>query len=131
MMITVFRVCRVVDVYRRFRGTCYLHHQGDDHPDDGGSKKIRKVGKRLPHYTSLQLRRQPSSYHNIPITRNYFILLTHVTILPLYGLHSCFHYINSFHYVGTRSGGTLHIVLHLLQKRDRMATLMLTDTKLQ
>jgi hypothetical protein len=27
--------CSLVEVYRRFRGTCSLHHQGDD---DGGSK---------------------------------------------------------------------------------------------
>jgi hypothetical protein len=31
----------LVEVYRRFRGTCYLHHQGDNGgPDDGGSKSL-------------------------------------------------------------------------------------------
>jgi hypothetical protein len=43
---------RVVLVYRRFRGTCC--------PDDGGSKHLWNVGK-LPDYTALQPRRQPSS----------------------------------------------------------------------
>jgi hypothetical protein len=35
--------CNLVEVYRRFRGACCLHHQGDDsvkkmshRPDDGG-----------------------------------------------------------------------------------------------
>jgi hypothetical protein len=33
--------CSLVDVYQRFRGPCYLHHQGDDYrPDDGGSKDL-------------------------------------------------------------------------------------------
>jgi hypothetical protein len=37
MKMAVFWVvapCSLVDVYRRFRGTCCLHHQGDD-PDHG------------------------------------------------------------------------------------------------
>jgi hypothetical protein len=32
MKMAVFRVvapCRLVEFYRRFRGACYLHHQGD------------------------------------------------------------------------------------------------------
>jgi hypothetical protein len=32
--------CSLVEVYRRFRGPCCLHHQGDDRPDDGGSKGL-------------------------------------------------------------------------------------------
>jgi hypothetical protein len=28
----------LVEVYHRFRGPCFLHHQGDD--DDGGSKDL-------------------------------------------------------------------------------------------
>jgi hypothetical protein len=34
----------------------------EDFPDDGGSKYLWNVGKRLPDYTALQPRRQPSSY---------------------------------------------------------------------
>jgi hypothetical protein len=40
MKMAVFWVvapCSLVEVYRRFRGTCSLHHQGDD---DGGSKYL-------------------------------------------------------------------------------------------
>jgi hypothetical protein len=64
---TVFSVvalCSLVKVYRRFRDTCCSHHQGDGshHPDDGGSKYLWNVSKRLPDYTVLQTRRQPSSY---------------------------------------------------------------------
>jgi hypothetical protein len=40
---------------------CSLH-QGDDRPDDGGSKDLWNFGKLLPDYTALQPRRQPSSY---------------------------------------------------------------------
>jgi hypothetical protein len=42
MMMAVFRVvapCSLVEVYRRFRGTCCLHHQGD-RPDDGGNRDL-------------------------------------------------------------------------------------------
>jgi hypothetical protein len=28
--------CSVIEVYRRFRGACCLHHQGNHCPDDGG-----------------------------------------------------------------------------------------------
>jgi hypothetical protein len=31
--------CSLVEVYRRFRGACYLHR-----PDDGGNKHFRNVG---------------------------------------------------------------------------------------
>jgi hypothetical protein len=50
MKMAVFWVvapCSLVEVYRRFRGTCCLHHQA---PNDGGNKH------------GLQPRRQPSSY---------------------------------------------------------------------
>jgi hypothetical protein len=30
----------LVEVYRRFRGACCLHHQGDGRCDDGGSKHL-------------------------------------------------------------------------------------------
>jgi hypothetical protein len=36
--------------------------QGDHRPDDGGSKYLWDVGKRLPDYMALQPRRQQSSY---------------------------------------------------------------------
>jgi hypothetical protein len=51
-----------VEDYQRFRGLCCLHHQGDHHPDDGGSKDLWNVGELLPDYTAWQPRRQPSSY---------------------------------------------------------------------
>jgi hypothetical protein len=36
--------CSLVAVYRRFRGPCCLHHQGEEsyHPDDGSSKDPRR-----------------------------------------------------------------------------------------
>jgi hypothetical protein len=40
----------LVEDYRRFRGDCCLHHQGDEYSD-----------YRLPDYTVQQPRRQPSS----------------------------------------------------------------------
>jgi hypothetical protein len=52
--------CSLIEVFQRFRGTCCLHHQGDE---DGGSKHLRNVGKLLPDYTVLQSRRQPSLCH--------------------------------------------------------------------
>jgi hypothetical protein len=48
----------LVEIYRRFKGTCCLHHH---RPDDGGSKDLWNVDKFLPDYTALQPRRQPSS----------------------------------------------------------------------
>jgi hypothetical protein len=41
MKMAVFWVvapCILVEVYRRFGGACCLHYQGDDHPDDVGSR---------------------------------------------------------------------------------------------
>jgi hypothetical protein len=35
----VVMLCSLVEVYQCFRGTCYLHHQGND-DDDGGSKYL-------------------------------------------------------------------------------------------
>jgi hypothetical protein len=56
--------CSVVEVYRRFRGACCLHHQVFLHhrPDDVGSKHLWNVGKCLPDYTAQQLRIQSFSY---------------------------------------------------------------------
>jgi hypothetical protein len=51
-------LCSLIEVFQHFRGPCSLHHH---HPDDGGSKDLRNVGKLLPDYTALQPRRQPSS----------------------------------------------------------------------
>jgi hypothetical protein len=44
----VFAACSPVKFYRRFRGkpTSYRHH----HPDDGGNKYLRNIGKLLPDY---------------------------------------------------------------------------------
>lgn len=50
----VVEPCSLVEDFRRFRYTGCLHHHP---PDDGGSN----VDKRLPSYTALQHRRQPSS----------------------------------------------------------------------
>jgi hypothetical protein len=50
--------CSLVEVCRRFRCACYLHHG----PDDGGSKHLWNVVKLLPDYTVQQPRRQQSSY---------------------------------------------------------------------
>jgi hypothetical protein len=43
MKMAVFWVvspCSLVDVFRRFRGSYCLHHQGDHFPDDGGRKHL-------------------------------------------------------------------------------------------
>jgi hypothetical protein len=49
----------LVEVYQRFRGTYCFRREGDG---DGDSKDLWNVGKRLPDYTPLQPKRQPSSY---------------------------------------------------------------------
>jgi hypothetical protein len=36
----VVATCSLVEVYQRFRGPCCFHDQGDDDPDDGGSKDL-------------------------------------------------------------------------------------------
>jgi hypothetical protein len=30
-VVSVVAPCNLIEVYRRFRGACCLHHQGDDH----------------------------------------------------------------------------------------------------
>jgi hypothetical protein len=35
--------------------------QNGDRPDDGGSIDLRNIGKLIPVYTALQLRREPTS----------------------------------------------------------------------
>jgi hypothetical protein len=44
--------CSLVEVYRRFRCACCLHHHGDD----GGSKHFWNVGKLLADYTTIKKR---------------------------------------------------------------------------
>jgi hypothetical protein len=56
----------LVEVYWRLRGTFCLHHQGVHSPDDGGSKHIWNVGKRLPVYTTQQPGRQSTSLLSFP-----------------------------------------------------------------
>jgi hypothetical protein len=63
----------LVEVYQRFRGSCCLHHQGDDDPDDGGSKYLWNVGKLLPDYMALQPRRRPCSEHCCGGAHNFLI----------------------------------------------------------
>jgi hypothetical protein len=50
--------CRVVFIYHRFRGLYCLHHRSDD----GGSRYFWNICKLITGYTTLQPRRQPSSY---------------------------------------------------------------------
>jgi hypothetical protein len=54
--------CSLVELYRSFKVTCCLRHQGDL-PDDGSRKRLRKVGKLLPDDTAQLSRRQP--YHTL------------------------------------------------------------------
>jgi hypothetical protein len=44
--------CSLVEVYRRFRGAWYLHHQGD-------------VGRLLPDYTAPHPRREPIATNSL------------------------------------------------------------------
>jgi hypothetical protein len=44
--------CSLVEVYQRFVSPCCLHHQDDDRPDDGGSRKLWYVGELLLDYTA-------------------------------------------------------------------------------
>jgi hypothetical protein len=72
MKMAVFWVvapCSLVEVYQRFRGTYCLHHLGDD---DGN------VGK-LPDYTALQPRRQPSSVCNTFYKLRRYSILCHIS----------------------------------------------------
>jgi hypothetical protein len=43
-----------------------LHHQGDNRPDDGGSKYIWHMGQFLPDYTAQHPKRQPSLSAELP-----------------------------------------------------------------
>jgi hypothetical protein len=54
--------CRLVEVYRRFRGAYCFHHRGNHRPDDGGCKNLRNVGKFIPDNTAQQPRRQSSLF---------------------------------------------------------------------
>jgi hypothetical protein len=57
--------CSLVEVYRRFRGACCLHHQDDEGDDDSdylGSKHHCNFFKLLPGYTAQHPRRQSYSY---------------------------------------------------------------------
>jgi hypothetical protein len=49
--------CRLVWVYKYFRGLYCLHHHGDH----GGNTDPWNVGKLIPVYIALQPRRKPSS----------------------------------------------------------------------
>jgi hypothetical protein len=44
--------CSMVEVYQRFKGPCYLHHQGIHRPHNGGSKDLCNVSKLLPYHTT-------------------------------------------------------------------------------
>jgi hypothetical protein len=75
--------CSLVEFYRRFRGACCLQYR----PDDGGSKHIWNVGKRLPDYAAQQPRRQPSSYlppweHKISLSEKILFMLFRFTCIP-------------------------------------------------
>jgi hypothetical protein len=62
MKMAVFWVlapCILVEVYRRVRGLCCLHHHCIECPDDGGSKQLRNVSRLLADYTAQQPLRQP------------------------------------------------------------------------
>jgi hypothetical protein len=50
--------CSIVEIYRRFRGAYSIHDQGDDRPNDGGSKYLSTF-MRQNSDTSQKL---PSSY---------------------------------------------------------------------
>jgi hypothetical protein len=64
--------CSLVEVYRRFRGTCCHRQQG---PDDGVSTYLWNVGLLLPVYTALQPRRQPSSSRRRENLKSYVFFL--------------------------------------------------------
>jgi hypothetical protein len=59
----VIAPCRLVWIYRCFRGLYCLHHPSDYHPDDGGSTDLWNVGngKLIPVYMPQWPRRQPST----------------------------------------------------------------------
>jgi hypothetical protein len=51
------RQCSLVEVYRRFKGSCCLHHQ-----DVGGCKHLWNIGKLLRDYTAQQSWRQSPAW---------------------------------------------------------------------
>jgi hypothetical protein len=51
----------LIEVGRCFRGTYFLHHQGDHHPDEG-STHFWNVGQFLLEYTAQHPRRLSSSF---------------------------------------------------------------------
>jgi hypothetical protein len=59
--------CSLVEVYRRFRNACYLHHQDD--PDDWGSKYLWNVAEFLPDYTV----QHPEDSYKHTITKPKFV----------------------------------------------------------
>jgi hypothetical protein len=42
MALSVVVLCSLVEVYRRFRGSCWLH-ECPDSPDDGGRKQLKRL----------------------------------------------------------------------------------------
>jgi hypothetical protein len=44
--------CSLIEVYRRFRGACCLHHQGDRPDDDETTQKINIKNKQIPLYNN-------------------------------------------------------------------------------
>jgi hypothetical protein len=54
----VVAACSLIEVYRRFRGTCCLHHQGTHRPDDVGNTSLvnyyQTTGRYNPEDSHLQ-----------------------------------------------------------------------------
>jgi hypothetical protein len=86
-VVWVVAPCSLVDVYQRFRGPCFLHHQDDE------ISSPWFVGKLLPDYTTLQPRRQPYSYSllwepQILLGKNRLVVYT-ITVSSLYSFVRC------------------------------------------
>jgi hypothetical protein len=86
VVLCVIVLCSLVEVYRRFRGACWLQYQGDN-PDDAGSKHLWNVGKLPPDCTVLQPRRQPSSY--LLLWEPEISLSIIFTWVPTYEMNNC------------------------------------------
>jgi hypothetical protein len=67
-VVWVVAPCRLVWVYRRFRGLYCLQRQSDDRPTDGGRTDLWNTGKLIPVYTALQPRRQTFMYVKFDVT---------------------------------------------------------------